>query len=281
VSRLAIADPYILLTALQEGLAVSIASDQARSTSSSVSRTAGFELRNASEVGRAALAAEFDYEGAALALNFEDLAFTYAMPFLPVPEIAATLALGELAYTLPLGDSAEPREISMVTRLSGLTVNDELWDAFDPARKLPRDPAEIAVDVGGTISWQPWSIFYGMDAGGAAMPLLAFDLSANELRANAAGLALAGTGGFVFDLGDTPPGRMPPPPEGALDLTLAGLWRFLDTLVEIGALSEQDATGAHLVVELFARPGEGEDTLVTKIEYDEQGRITANGAPLE
>ena len=52
---------------------------------------------------------------------------------------------------------------------------------------------------------------------------------------------------------------------------------LLDTLVGLGLLPEEQAMGARMMLGLFARPGDGPDTLVSTIEVKEDGSVLANG----
>jgi hypothetical protein len=50
----------------------------------------------------------------------------------------------------------------------------------------------------------------------------------------------------------------------------------------MGLLPEDQAMGARMMMGMFARPGDGEDTLVSKIEVDgASGSISANGQRLK
>ena len=62
-----------------------------------------------------------------------------------------------------------------------------------------------------------------------------------------------------------------------MNLALSGGNTLLDTLVGMGLLPEEQAMGARLMSGLFARPGDGPDTLVSTIEMKEDGSILANG----
>ena len=56
---------------------------------------------------------------------------------------------------------------------------------------------------------------------------------------------------------------------------------LLDTLVGMGLVPEEQAMGARMMMGLFARPGDGEDTLVSTIEVKEDGSILANGQRIQ
>ena len=97
-------------------------------------------------------------------------------------------------------------------------------------------------------------------------------MNVNELQITIAGADLTGNAAFEFDnsLGM-------PMPAGIANLRLVGGNGLLDTLVGMGLVPEEQAMGARMMLGLFARPGEGEDTLESVIEMKEDGSITANG----
>ena len=66
-------------------------------------------------------------------------------------------------------------------------------------------------------------------------------------------------------------------PAGTVNLKLVGGNTLLDTLVGMGLIPEDQAMGARMMTGMFARPGDGEDTLVSTIEMKEDGSILANG----
>ena len=66
-----------------------------------------------------------------------------------------------------------------------------------------------------------------------------------------------------------------------MDLSLTGANGLLDKLIEMGFVSSQDAMGARMMMGMLAVPGEGPDSLKSKIEINEQGQILANGQRLK
>ena len=101
-------------------------------------------------------------------------------------------------------------------------------------------------------------------------------LKVNELKLTIAGAELTGDGEFAFNnqFGI-------PMPSGVANLMLVGGNGLLDTLVGMGLVPEEQAMGARMMMGLFARPGDGEDTLVSTIEVKEEGSILANGQRIQ
>jgi hypothetical protein len=177
---------------------------------------------------------------------------------------------------MPIVVSDDPQDFAMLLRFDGLTASDTIWSMFDPSRALPRDPATLVVDLSGTGKWfvditDPALAEAPMDG----VPGEVQSLTVNELRLDMVGAELTGTGDFTVDNSS-----MPPVPVGAIDLQLVGGNGLIDRLVSMGALPQEQAMGARMMLGLFARPGTGADTLTSRIEFTPQGGIIANGQPL-
>jgi hypothetical protein len=192
---------------------------------------------------------------------------------IPFPDLS--LAAEEIGsrFQMPVGVSEEPQDIGLVLRLVGLTISDQLWSMFDPGGVLPRDPAALVVDVAGQANWlvdifDPAIAEAPMDSA----PGEIHALSVNELLLRLAGAELTGSGDFTMN--NAAPVPMP---AGTLNLQLTGGNALIDKLVQMGLLPEDQAMGARMMLGLFARPGGGEDTLVSEITVQEDGAILANG----
>ena len=144
---------------------------------------------------------------------------------------------------------------------------------IDPGEQLPRDPATLIIDLGGqaTLTEDIFDPAYA-DGPFEGPPGELNGLKVNELKLSLAGAELTGDGDFTFK---TEFGI--PMPIGIANLMLTGGNGLLDTLVAMGLVPQEQATGARLMTGLFARPGDGPDSLVSTIEMKEDGAILANG----
>jgi PPE-repeat protein len=102
-------------------------------------------------------------------------------------------------------------------------------------------------------------------------------LTINELLVSAAGAKLSGTGDFTFDNSDLATFDGVPAPTGEANLELSGANGLMDKLIQMGLMSDSDAMGARMMMGMLAVPGEGEDTLKSKLEINGEGQIMANG----
>ncbi|MEP3296361.1 MAG: DUF2125 domain-containing protein [Pseudoruegeria sp.] len=203
---------------------------------------------------------------------------------IPLPSIDVTM--GEYVFNLlmPIAKSDEPEDFALTTKIVDLGVSDMIWGLVDPVGALPHDPATLIVELAGKGNWNfdimnvdpenPETLPMG------EMPGEVHSLELKELQLKAAGADLTGTGAFTFDNSDltTFPGM--PRPEGQIDLQLLGANGLIDTLVDMGMLPQEQAMGARMMMGLFARPGEGDDSLVSTIEVNEEGAVLANGQRL-
>lgn len=196
---------------------------------------------------------------------------------IPLPEVTAALDESRFRLAGPIARTEAPEDVSLVVKLSGLTLGDPVWQMLDPAGMIPRDPAELELDLSGKarLLSEP-----GLPAAGTEAPPAELDsLQLNALRLSVAGAELTGTGGFTFDNSDmtTFPGI--PAPDGSVMLRLAGSDALLNTLVQMGLVPQQQAMVARMMLGSFARPA-GEDVLETEISVTPDGAVAANGQRL-
>lgn len=196
------------------------------------------------------------------------------------------LAMDEAAFNLsmPVSKSDEAQDFAFGLTLGDFTVSDTIWGMIDPGEQLPRDPATVAVDLTGKAKLN----FDLLDPeqmeaidDGEMMPGELNQLALNSLTVRLAGAELTGDGAFTFDNSDTTTFDGMPAPDGEVDLKLVGGNALMDKLVSMGLLPEEQATGARMMVGLFAVPGDGEDTLTSKIEVKSSGEVLANGQRLK
>ena len=202
---------------------------------------------------------------------------------MPLPiSVAADRVAMDLG--IPTVKKTEAQDLNMLVSFEGFSMADALWGLFDPTGKLPRDPATVTVDLSGKAKL----LFDYLDPAQAelleqtgAPPGEMESLQLNTLLVDLAGARLNGSGAFTFDNSDTTTFPGMPKPVGAVDLELKGGNGLLDNLVALGLLPQDQAMGARMMMGLFARPGAGEDTLVSKIEVNDQGHVLANGQRIQ
>ena len=202
----------------------------------------------------------------------------------PLP-LEGTIARHGFDVTVPVTPSPDPQDFAMRILAQEVALGDTIWNMFDPAAILPRDPATLEIDLAGqAISDE--SLFDpagleddadAMDPGAAFEDLRALDIRALQL--SAAGAEVTGDGAFAHNpQADAQAGL--PPLVGTLNLRIAGANGLLDRLIQAGFLGQDDAMGARMMMGMLGVPGEAPDTLTSTIEINEEGHISANGQRL-
>ncbi len=188
-----------------------------------------------------------------------------------------------LRMAMPVAKSDAPQDFNMLVKLVGLAPDDMIWSMLDPTGALSHAPATLIVDMAGKANW----LFDIMDPKQAEMmadvdvPAELHELTLNNLTLSIAGAELTGAGAFTFNNDDLETFDGLPAPDGQVDLKLVGGNGLIDNLIAMGMMSEDDAMGARMMMGLFGRPGEGEDTVESTIEVKSNGQIFANGQRLQ
>ena len=195
---------------------------------------------------------------------------------MPFPELAVTAGEFGMGFLFPLAAAEAPSDASVVFRLVDLVLPDNVWAMGDPMGQLPRGPVTAILDASGLVRVLTDLLApEAMEA--AAPPVELHALEISEFQVAAVGADLTGTGSFTFDNTDLQSFGGLPRPEGALDLRLVGGNALLDTLGAMGLIPDDQMMGARMMLGLFARPGDGPDTLVSRIEVMPDGAVLANG----
>ncbi|MEM6695424.1 MAG: DUF2125 domain-containing protein [Pseudomonadota bacterium] len=222
-------------------------------------------------------------EALSYAINNTDLQMTMSGSEIPVPELE--LGFGELGFGFltPVSKSETEQDFGLEITMADLEMSDMLWSLIDPGDALPHDPATLIVDIAGK-----GNLFFDMFNPDSMMEVEAdlpgelHELNINQIRLAVLGGDLTGEGAFTFNNEDLATFDGLPAPTGTLSLQLVGANAVIDNLIAAGLVPEDQAMGARMMLGLFARPGDGEDTLVSEIEVDgATGAISANGQRLQ
>jgi len=210
-----------------------------------------------------------------------DTHLSFAGPDVPGGEVGLRLARLATSVAAPLAASEKARDLELSLAIEGLEAEDTLWATFDPGGVLPRDPAALTLDLAGRGRWTKDILEPQVMAELDAPPGTLESLTIEALRLAALGAEVTADGSFAFEPADFESFRGLPRPEGSVEITARGVNGLLDRLVDAGFIGPDQANGARMMLGLFARPGDGEDKLVSKIEITPDGRILANGTPLQ
>jgi len=274
-----------LSQALRDGLALTFNTQGAR-VESSEKTTLDETLTMAQKYGYVINAIDYklDHSGLVASGRNSDIWMEFEVPgYLPLPIKARADAMtGSLA--LPLNKTDGLADASLGMSVEALSVDESLWSMLDPDAQLPRDPANLTLDISGQIAL----LMDLLDINALMamtpdddIPAQLHELTLTTFDLDMIGAALSATGAFTFDNTDfdTFPGF--PAPDGAVDIHVSGADTLMDTLVAMGLLNKEDVTGARMMLGLFAVPGTDEDTLSSTIEIKPDGQILANGQRLQ
>ncbi|HSF63576.1 MAG TPA: DUF2125 domain-containing protein [Paracoccaceae bacterium] len=200
---------------------------------------------------------------------------------IPFPEVAVSYAEAAFDFLIPIAKGDAPQDFRLVTRLVDFSISDMVWAMFDPAGQLPRDPATLIIEAAGTATISTDIMDPDqMAALGGMPPGMPNSLNLSALQVKAVGAELTGTGALTFDPSDMVTFNGIPAPSGVVDLKLVGANKLIDSLIAMGMLPEDQAMGARMMMGMFARPGDGPDTLQSTLEFKEGG-FFANGMRLQ
>ena len=273
-----------LSAALRDGLAAQIIATSS-GTSSRTEVTGGpIQMMQEMTQGNSDIEYLLDENGLRMAGTADTIAMQMSgLPDMPLP-ISARLGSADFNLVTPLNASEDEQEFALGLSLNDIEVDDSLWSLIDPSRALPRDPAQLTLDVDGRAkTFVDLLDFFGLMAAGQSdeIPGELNSLRLKDLRIALAGADLSGSGTFTFDNADLVTFGGLPRPEGAIDLALTGANGLMDTLVQMGLLPEDQAMSARMMMGLFSVPGTGDDTLTSTIEINSEGHVLANGQRLK
>ncbi|MAC79595.1 MAG: DUF2125 domain-containing protein [Rhodobacteraceae bacterium] len=213
-----------------------------------------------------------------------DTTVTAMLAELPFP-LSLQAAAMKAGITLPISKGDDAQDFKMLVNLQDFVMSDMIWTMIDPQSILPRDPATLLVDLAGkarvfTDLLDPNLATRLEQTGKMPGQLEALDI--NALKLDLVGAQLTGTGAFTFDNTDVDGlGSGMPRPVGELDLQLSGGNALLDKLSQMGMIGPDEAGGARMMMGLLAEPGDGPDTLKSKLEINAEGHIIANGQRIQ
>ncbi len=239
-----------------------------------------FSAQTTSESGT--LTTAFDANGLKYSVQGDDATINLSGDQIPFP-IALNMRHMNMNLTAPVSKSDAEQDFALAFGLHDFNVPELLWSLVDPEGGLPHDPATLAFDVSGKLKLffdlfdetQIAAVEIGNQSPGEINTL-----DINGLRVSIAGTELTGTGGFTFDNENLETFDGLPAPSGEVNLQLVGANGLITSLADLGLLPDQQALGARMMMGLFTTPGEGEDTLTSRVQVKDNGEIIANGQRL-
>ncbi|MDO5657325.1 MAG: DUF2125 domain-containing protein [Paracoccus sp. (in: a-proteobacteria)] len=236
-----------------------------------------------------------------VAMNSNQLGYQAALDSLDVTvnsnELPSpvNLTVGPQAVDVQLpalaGDAPQPFKIA--NSAENIVLSDSTWDLFDEERALPREPASFDIDLTGNVvmnrdlmdreteelmnrlndpeltdDQRDEIINQVMEMGSPADPR---DVSINQFALSLLGASITANGQL-----EVPEGGSVDAPVGNLSARYEGVNALLDTLGAAGIIPADQMMGVRMGLMMFAR-ADGEDRMVTDLEFREDGSIFANG----
>jgi hypothetical protein len=238
----------------------------------------GETMRGTTRSDRTEFNAAMDAERLAYGISGAGTEIALQSPEIPFP-VEAAMGSSGVSIAMPVGQTDDPQPFAFEISLRDFTMAEEIWAMVDPTGMLPREPADLVLDLSGEARilgalFDPEAMQGMAMSGERPAELHALDLA--QLLVSAAGAQLTGEGSFTFDNTDltTFPGM--PRPEGSASFRLEGANALLDTLIEMGVLPQEQAMSARMMMGMFAVPA-GDDAMESTLEVTEEGRVLANG----
>lgn len=267
-----IAEPDDFGAALQDGLSFEFSTRQGVSNGSAVQEDEFFPYQMTFSAGPGEGTGQFNKDTFSVNSAGESLTVDLTTSAVPTP-IKVSTGPVEFGLTSPVMATESAGDYALKIKLAGVTVNEETWAMVDPGAALPRDPADLSVDLAGKVVVDFIAL---MAAEGDAMAEVATPapetLDIRDLTLKVAGAAFTGTGAFTFDNS-----MGVPMPIGEANVSLTGGNALIDGLIATGLISNEDAMGVRMMMGGFMTPGANPDELTSKIEAKAGGEITVNG----
>ena len=275
-------DVMNLSAAARDGLSFSAESSSTGSVSFNQTLVNGEVLNSqATSVGDQSAVVSFGEDGLVMTGTAETFQLSINEPMIFPGDLAFAAELLTMNYDVPLHASDEPQDFRVATSLQGFTMGDTIWNLFDPANQLPRDPAEITFDITG-VGTNGVDLLDVMALSQMTGPpaIEVDEVTIENLRIAAVGAEVMAQGAMTFDWSDfqTIPGV--PRPEGEVTVNLNGANALMDKLVLMGFLPEDQLMMPRMMMGMFATPV-GDDMLQSVIEVNSEGHILANGQRLQ
>ncbi|GHC47248.1 DUF2125 domain-containing protein [Neogemmobacter tilapiae] len=262
------------LALMNDGLAISAVIDQGatRGTTKELNPMFAYEVVTNGQPSKISLSFDKTGLGMSAASTGGDAAFT--SPMVPVP-VNAVFGPVSIDFRMPIMGN-EAQDFKFLLGLESLTLNEEVWAMVDAGATLPRDPLMLKIDTSGKAVFDVFGMIAAEEAGTEPSAPAIDSLSISAMNLSVAGASVAATGNFTFDNS-----MGVPVPAGVADVQLDGANGLMDKLVALGLLPQQQVDSARMMMGMFFKPGNGDDSLVTAIEAKEDGSIFVNGMQIQ
>jgi hypothetical protein len=256
---------------LRDGLDLRLSLRGGQSTSSAVITDPALPMEIASQAEPFAAEFAMSKNGALMNLDQGPVSATVTLPGQPGP-FEGSYARMLMRFAMPLAPAPGDQPLVLTLRLDDLLLADSAWNLFDPDRLIPRDPASLVVDLGGTLRVTGDPLGPAPDAFEKAIGDARIDLT--ELRLAFGGAEV--TGGGALTVTGSGPAAVP---SGKVNLTFRGVYTLLGHLGTLNLLPPDVALAIRGGLAFIGKPS-GADLLTSEIEMRPDGTLLANGVPV-
>lgn len=182
----------------------------------------------------------------------------------------------------PILRSDEPQPFRIGLGLDDLRLGPTIWALFDPEKVLPRDPGSLEIETRGRLTLDadlPNFLALPELGGRQEASVQVTEIEIERFGVSALGVTADSTGSFGLDYEGYSVFPGVPWPEGAGQAEIRGLNGLIDALIDKGLIGSEEALGLRLMISLGTIVS-GDDILTSEIEFTEDGRIIANGQPI-
>lgn len=212
-----------------------------------------------------------DAQGLDYSVQQTGLTLSVASPSVPIPN--AELRFDELGFgvQMPVMQSETVEPFGFQTRLTNVTLSDQIWSMIDPAAALPRDPMNLVIETDGLMK-----VTGDTAQSPNQFPAQIESMNLNTLKLSLAGTELTGNGSGQMRY----PQGSDPVPSADLNFKLTGANALMDRLVAAGFISADQLMMPRMMLAMIAQPDPaGGDALTSRIEMKDKG-VFANGQKL-
>ena len=205
----------------------------------------------------------------------KDIAYKVSAMGMPPMNVTMDESVGSIA--VPLDNVDDVKQAVMQIEMTGLELDPMLWAMFDPQGLLPKEKANLEIDLSADMKWVQKMDTFDATQLATGLPVDFENVKINALNLNAMGAELKTDGSFNVDSSSFPPAA-----SGTANVSVKGVNALMGNLTKAGLLPAQNAMMAKGMMGIFFKQGgEGVDHLTSQIMIAPNGSITANGIPLK
>ncbi|KAB7614465.1 DUF2125 domain-containing protein [Amylibacter sp. SFDW26] len=205
----------------------------------------------------------------------QDVSYDITAPDIGLPPIELGMKEMVAKFVVPLDNTEDAKASEIKFAMTGLNMSEGVWSIFDPKAILPRDEADLDIDLSANMLWLKKLAEINVNDKHQAPPVALESAKINAINLRVAGAELQTDGAIVLDNS-----QFPPVPDGTVNVSLKGAQGLLTKLSEAGLLPLQNALAIRGMSAVFFED-QGDDHLVSTIKMNKNGRITANDVPIK